>query len=270
MLPDMMIGMKKHHSVVLFKDLTGKRFGKWLVVSYAGNCLWRCRCECGVEKNVNGQSIRKGTSKSCGCAGKLGTMPIVLENCSDVGTDGCWEWKGGRSEEGYGGFMFNYKRRSASRTSYEQNVGEIGEGLCVLHSCDNPPCCNPSHLFLGTNLDNIKDKVAKGRQANGDKIRSGQKNMRRGEGVGTSRLTAEVVMDIRRAELAGDSKAKIARRFGISQSHASQIVSGQSWAHLPVLSAKKENRYLRKCPSCGLAVATPGGRFRKHLESCNG
>jgi hypothetical protein len=78
--------------------------------------------------------------------------------------EGCWIWKGPKSVNGYGSFQYRRTSNSAHRIAFEFLKGPIPEGLQVLHRCDNPPCVNPEHLFLGTNLDNVKDKVQKGRQ----------------------------------------------------------------------------------------------------------
>ena len=75
----------------------------------------------------------------------------------------CWEWKGSRHDWGYGAIPYKKQKLSAHRFAYETFVAPIPEGMFVCHHCDNPICSNPSHLFLGTNLDNIKDCVKKGR-----------------------------------------------------------------------------------------------------------
>jgi hypothetical protein len=82
------------------------------------------------------------------------------------GSDECWEWIGSRHPDGYGRIGAGGKHGGtiyAHRASWEIHGNKIPNGLCVLHHCDNPPCVNPAHLFLGTQADNIKDKVAKGR-----------------------------------------------------------------------------------------------------------
>ena len=85
--------------------------------------------------------------------------------------DGCWGWAGSVGSTGYAQMGSRkgegvWRSMKASRFSFELHVGPIPDGMCVCHSCDNPICVNPEHLFLGTQLDNMKDKVKKGRHRN--------------------------------------------------------------------------------------------------------
>jgi len=89
-------------------------------------------------------------------------------------SDGCWLWTGARASNGYGSFRFADRpcATAAHRAAWELACGPIPHGMHVLHRCDNPPCVNPAHLFLGTHLENVRDREAKGR-GNHDRQRNG-------------------------------------------------------------------------------------------------
>ena len=94
----------------------------------------------------------------------MSRWPIMEERfwSSIQKTDTCWVWISCKNDKGYGLFYANGFQWKAHRWSYKYLVGEILNDLNVLHKCDNPPCVNPSHLFLGTQLDNIIDRTTKG------------------------------------------------------------------------------------------------------------
>lgn len=75
----------------------------------------------------------------------------------------CWEWQGGKNNVGYGMIRDEHGMRTTHRVSYEEHKGNIPKGMCVCHSCDNPKCVNPDHLWLGTKKDNWQDMINKGR-----------------------------------------------------------------------------------------------------------
>jgi len=128
----------------------------------------------------------------------------------------------------------------AHRISYELNVGPIPDGLNVLHHCDNPPCVNPAHLWVGTHADNVADKVAKGRQRWG---MSGYG--RHGETHPTAKLTEEQAVEARALYGAGVSQAEIAGRFGVSQPTIFGLVSGRTWKHLgPPISKPRGHNHV--------------------------
>jgi hypothetical protein len=131
-------------------------------------------------------------------------------------TDECWEWTGRKSYKGYGRMKIACKHIQAHRFSYELFIGKIPKGICVCHTCDNPPCVNPNHLFLGTNLDNVHDRDRKGRKA-------------LGENNGKSKLKLEEVINIKAYLLLGYSVASIARMFGFPHSTINAIKLGRSW-----------------------------------------
>lgn len=138
----------------------------------------------------------------------------------------CWEWTASTKPFGYGQFNLKTKTLNAHKISWELINGDTN-GLHVLHKCDNPRCVNPLHLFLGTDADNKKDMVSKGRQASIDKT------VHRGESNGYHKLTAGQVRDIRSRNVSGfGRKAQLAREFGISQSTLGRIISGKAWSHI--------------------------------------
>lgn len=132
----------------------------------------------------------------------------------------CLEWQGSLSKAGYGTIGANGTPVLAHRVAYQQhhNVVLTSEQL-VCHHCDNPPCCNPAHLFVGTNADNMADMAAKGRSA-------------RGSRNGMAKLSEAEVLAIRAAFGAGLSRAEVAQRFGLSIGLTDRIIYRQRWAWL--------------------------------------
>lgn len=92
----------------------------------------------------------------------------LLQRITKLGEDECWEWTKGRDRDGYGQSQGSKWSKAlgtsrAHQMAYKTWVGEVSEGFVVCHKCDNPPCCNPNHLFLGTVADNNNDCISKGR-----------------------------------------------------------------------------------------------------------
>ena len=110
----------------------------------------------------------------------------------------------------------------AHRLAWEFAYGPIPTGAQVLHRCDNPPCCNPSHLFLGTHQDNMADKVAKGRQ-------TGPKGERHPRAL----ITDADVVAIREAHARGATNVALGRQYGIAPNSVSSIVHRVTWGHVP-------------------------------------
>lgn len=132
----------------------------------------------------------------------------------------CWVWTAALDDGGYGVFgMCHSKVISAHRFAYLLERGPIRDGLNVLHRCDNRPCVNPDHLFLGTQADNMRDMAQKGR---------GGKAKARGAQHWNARLTADDVRAIR-AYPAGAMAREIAERFGVSRMTVIAIRNGRLW-----------------------------------------
>lgn len=128
--------------------------------------------------------------------------------------DQCWPWTGPRNEDGYG--VISYGK--AHRGMWTVTNGDIPPGLCVLHSCDNPPCCNPRHLHLGTNTENVAEREKRTRPL----LRCKRWHNR-------IVLTEDMVVDARREYRDGSSCKRIADKFGISVGTMMAALSGKSW-----------------------------------------
>jgi len=128
----------------------------------------------------------------------------------------CWEWTKGRVEQGYGRLSVGLGEVRAHRLSFEIAFGPIPEGLMVCHHCDNPPCCNPSHLFVGTNTDNMADMATKGRSLQGTRHHK-------------AKLTDD---DVRAIRADCRMQIEIAPAYGVTQGLIGMIKRGEVWKHL--------------------------------------
>lgn len=136
----------------------------------------------------------------------------------------CWNWVAGSTAWGYGVFRVKrsgkWKMEGAHRLSWERDSGKgIPRGMFVCHRCDNPACCNPSHLFLGTQADNIMDAKLKGRTSQGEKSVQ-------------AKLSVEDVKKIRRMASEGQMQMRIAAHYGVSRSRICLIVNHKCWKHV--------------------------------------
>jgi hypothetical protein len=147
----------------------------------------------------------------------------------------CWEWTGSRSRDGYGRIRSGGRdgTLNAHRVAWELTHGPVDDGLQVCHKCDNPPCCNPSHLFVGSKSENAFDALRKGR------LRIPVPNFVRTPGVAPgARLTVEQVLEIRAQWNAAGARATaimlgtLAEQYGVSRTAIYYIVTGHSWRFL--------------------------------------
>ena len=137
--------------------------------------------------------------------------------------DDCWGWRGGTTEKGYGLISQIGKGPDrVHRVSWRIHFGEIPEGLCVLHHCDNPPCSNPRHLFLGTKTENNADMRAKGRNDDETFITKGENHPR-------AKLTQAEVDLIRLLRTKGKTQEYLAKQFDVSRWAIRAILSHRNW-----------------------------------------
>lgn len=136
---------------------------------------------------------------------------------------GCWNWMKCCCSRGYGQFCCRvdgqWKIVVAHRVAWTIANGPVPHGLLVLHRCDNKRCVRPEHLFLGTQADNMRDMIEKGRAAQGER----QAN---------AKLTTEMVLEIRKMLAKKVPQSQIGQRFGVEQCCISRISTGQRWGWL--------------------------------------
>lgn len=130
----------------------------------------------------------------------------------------CWIWTGYTNPAGYGTFGMDRSVKLAHRVAYEMLVVPIPVGMCLCHRCDNPPCVNPAHMFVGTQRDNTNDAMEKRR-------------LQRGSRNGRAKLTEGLVFDIRAMRFRGFPIKHIAEMFEITESTVSSVVNRKTWKH---------------------------------------
>jgi len=177
-----------------------------------------------------------------------------FENSYLKSTDGCWLWVGSKSKNKnhkipYGYFSYKGKKYGAHRVMWEQTNGQIPEGKHVLHKCDNPPCVNPDHLFLGDQIANMADMRSKNRQIHGkdhwickfpEKVKRGKESfstthperMLRGIDLPQHKLCPEDVKEIRKMLLIGMTQESIAEKYGVHRTCISGIAIKRTWKHV--------------------------------------
>lgn len=182
-------------------------FTRWIADGIRGFCQ-ACSRSCGHKMAHEKRALQKITNFWSGVSGKNNA-------------DQCWFWERSTNKCGYGTFGFMGKPWLAHRFAYTVAKADIPEGMCVCHSCDNPPCCNPAHLWLGTPLQNTQDAGAKLR------LRKAA-----GEASGTAKLTEQDVLSIRRRFAAGDKRSVIAVDLNMSWAAIDCIARRVTWRHL--------------------------------------
>lgn len=188
-----------------------------------------CVClYCGAAFTRRPSAIKQGGGRYCGntCTRKGRSGSFESRFWDKVNKDGpiirpelgpCWIWIACTFTDGYGCINFNGKRVGAHRVSWQVHNGPIPDALQVLHHCDNRSCVNPSHFFLGTNQDNVADKIRKGRAKTSDKCRS---------------LSVEQVQDIRRRIASGQTFSTLAIEYRRSLATISAIVHHRTYRNV--------------------------------------
>ncbi len=138
----------------------------------------------------------------------------------EAGAESCWNYQLSTNKDGYGHGYFDGKVTDAHRIAWALYKGQISDGLQVLHKCDNPACCNPDHLFLGTHLDNMRDKAIKGRA-----------RPLKGENSNFHKLTDANVLFIRSNQNSFTGK-KFSEMFSVTEGAISKVLNGKTWKHL--------------------------------------
>lgn len=154
----------------------------------------------------------------------------VLEKIQTIPESGCWIYMGALNEAGYGIAGLGSRGSGVERThriSYSHFIGEIPEGMFVCHKCDVRSCCNPAHLFLGTNHDNVKDMIAKKRNS-----KPPENKHIKGTVHVLHKLNDQAVREIRELRGSGKTLAFLSNAFGVCDSVIYKICARRSWRHV--------------------------------------
>ena len=219
-------------------NLAGVRFNRLKVVSEAekpndkvSGAYWLCVCDCGNELIARGANLRHGSPKSCGCQNKEissdfmksmsldkhGTLEQRFLSRFSKSANGCWIWSAHKDKDGYGILPANGPATRAHRYSIEYYKGINPKGFVVCHSCDNPSCVNPDHLFLGMPIDNVGDMLQKQR----DKMVGSRNNK--------AKLNEKEAMDIYLSKL---STSALIDKYSISKTTINRIKAKKLWRHI--------------------------------------
>lgn len=219
-IPPSWVGKRAFHSPKCREDAKAERFRQ-----HTRTCL-----NCGRKFVVPATRIRHGVGDkfhSQKCAGEAKRKPFaerLWQKIAVTNDDGCWEWQGMRNEHGYGRIWDDAHDDStvspltyAHRAVYELTYGSLTPQDNVLHRCDNPPCCRPDHLWLGSHHDNTLDRDNK------DRVRHGSAHR-------NAKLTEKVVRRIRALyDTQAISQRELAAMFNVSHQSISDALLGKTW-----------------------------------------
>lgn len=173
-------------------------------------------------------------SKKCQNEGRAGVLTERFFVKIAKTADGCWNWTGSLTWDGYGRINHRKKTYLAHRLSYELHNGPIPSGMLICHTCDNRKCVNPRHLFAGTPKDNLHDASVKGRVVSGDNhhFRVHPETAPMGTRNAHAKLTEESVSQIKKRLLENETSASLAMEFGVTNGTIYFIKTGQTWKHV--------------------------------------
>lgn len=174
-----------------------------------------------------GRELRELDKRRVAIVEKSGWKARFFAMMDIRGDDDCWEWTGASQKSGHGHFSIHHTGDSKPhRIAYRLAFGDIPSTLCVCHACDNPPCCNPRHLWLGTKAENNRDSQSKGRG-----VRHGPTTTKRARGIANakSKMTPEIVRQI---ILSDKNQLELSKQFGVTQTTIRNVRSGLNWGHI--------------------------------------
>lgn len=161
----------------------------------------------------------------------------------------CWPWLSSKSKLGYGKMSIGRKHIRANRFALVASGIEIPENMCACHTCDNPSCCNPNHLWIGSQADNQKDRAAKGRSSRGERNPSKtHPELFCGEKHHASILTEEIVSELRRNPPIGLNISAESLKYSISPGGLRAAIVGSTWRHVPAMSPDNLRAFLNANP----------------------
>lgn len=170
---------------------------------------------CGKEFKKNPKDCQSGCcSKKCWLDPKF----IFWKNVQK--TENCWLWTGCIGKDGYGKFGHHFRHWRAHRFSWFLVNGPIPEGRHILHRCDNPPCVRPDHLWLGSELDNVRDCMEKGRRADAFREVLAKLDWKSAEEIRKRYIWRQVTQKMLAAE------------YGVSRATIGRVVNGEAWTHI--------------------------------------
>ncbi len=169
--------------------------------------------------------MKKSTGKPTKAqVGRFEALRRLKAKIDIKGEDECWPWTACIGTWGYGSFWLEGKNLNSSRAAYLLMVCDVPKDKVVCHSCDNPACCNPKHLWIGTQGDNVRDCATKGRAKGHFSETNHPRHL--------AKLTPEAVIEARRLWKSGVSQSEIARLWKMDSSTISRAVKGNSWGHI--------------------------------------